>query len=141
MKIFCHCQEQERGLFSISLVLSVKQIIVPNPFLSSLLRSFSISKCANSFYEYRILKKNYLLDLDKLEKNNKKKPSLIYFCNPSNPQGKCASANYLKKLINLVRKYNSILVLDECYIDIYTKKKPVGGMQVCQETEKVLKNI
>ena len=46
---------------------------------------------------------NYLLDLEKLQKKIKNKTSLIYFCNPSNPQGKCASSNYLK-LINLVRK-------------------------------------
>ena len=47
----------------------------------------------------------------------------------------------MQKLINLVRKNNSILVLDECYIDIYTSKKPLGGIQVCQENGKSLRNI
>ena len=71
----------------------------------------------------------------------KKTPSLIYFCNPSNPQGKCASEFYIRQLIKIVRKYNSVLVIDECYTDIYTKKVPVGGMQVCEELGEGLKNI
>ncbi|MDC3024102.1 aminotransferase class I/II-fold pyridoxal phosphate-dependent enzyme [Alphaproteobacteria bacterium] len=128
------------GLFSISLVLAVKQIIVPNPFYQVYLGASLFQNLPLIFMNTGI-KENYLLDLDKLESKIKKKASLIYFCNPSNPQGKCASVNYLKKLMNLVRKYKSILVLDECYIDIYTKKKPIGGMQVCQETEKGLSNI
>ena len=128
------------GLFSISLVLSVKQIIVPNPFYQVYLGASLFQNLPLVFMNTGI-KENYLLDLDKLENTIKKKVSLIYFCNPSNPQGKCASANYLKKLLNLARKYKSILVIDECYTDIYTEKKPVGGIQVCQEAGKCLSNV
>ncbi len=128
------------GLFSISLVLLVKQIIVPNPF-------YQVYLGASLFQNLPIvlmnadIKENYLFDLDTLQYRIKNKPSLIYFCNPSNPQGKCASENYLKKLINVVRKHNSVLVLDECYTDIYTEKKPIGGIQVCEKTRDGLKNI
>ena len=128
------------GLFSISLALSVNQIIVPNPFYQVYLGASLFNNLPLVFMNTG-QEENFLLDLEKLQKKIKNKNSLIYFCNPSNPQGKCASANYLKKLINLVRKSNSILVLDECYIDIYTGKKPVGGIQVCQDIGKSLKNI
>ena len=128
------------GLFSISLVLSVKQIIVPNPFYQVYLGSSLFQNLPISFMNTNI-KENYLLDIDNLRNKIKKTPSLIYFCNPSNPQGKCASANYLKELIDVVRRYKSILVLDECYTDIYTQKKPVGGIEVCQEAGKSLKNV
>ncbi|MBV69022.1 MAG: succinyldiaminopimelate transaminase [Pelagibacterales bacterium] len=128
------------GLFSISLVLSVEQIIVPNPFYQVYLGASLFQNLPVAFMNAGI-KENYLFDLDRLRNKIKKKTSLVYFCNPSNPQGKCASASYLKSLINIVRRYKSILVLDECYTDIYTEKKPVGGMEVCQETGKTLKNI
>lgn len=128
------------GLFSLSLVLLVKQIIVPNPF-------YQVYLGASLFQNLPIVlmnttaKENYLPELDKIEFSLKKNPSLIYFCNPSNPQGKCASEEYLKKLVFIVRKYNSILALDECYTDIYTDKKPVGGIEVCEKSRKGLKNV
>jgi aspartate/methionine/tyrosine aminotransferase len=128
------------GLFSISLALSAKQIIVPNPFYQVYLGASLFNNLPLVFMNTG-QEENYLFDLEKLQNKIKNKTSLIYFCNPSNPQGKCASSDYLKKLINLVRKNNSILVLDECYIDIYTGKKPVGGIQVCQENGKSLRNI
>ena len=128
------------GLFSISLVLLIKQIIIPNPFYqvylgASLFRNLPIVLMNAGLNE------DYMLNLEKVEKHIKENISLIYFCNPSNPQGKIASERYLKKLIFLVRKYNSILVLDECYTDIYTNKKPVGGMQICDSAKVGLKNI
>ncbi|MBF96075.1 MAG: aspartate aminotransferase [Pelagibacterales bacterium] len=128
------------GLFSISLVLLTKQIIIPNPF-------YQVYLGASLFNNLPIVllntssKENYLFDLEKLQNCVKDKPSLIYFCNPSNPQGKCASQDYLKNLINIIRRHNSILVLDECYTDIYTEKKPIGGIQVCENTKEGLKNI
>ena len=33
------------------------------------------------------------------------------------------------------------MVLDECYTDIYTKIKPVGGMEICQKTKAGLNNV
>ena len=128
------------GLFSISLVLLVKKIIVPNPFYQVYLGSSLFQNLPIELMNVGN-KECYLMDLEKLEFQIKKTPSLIYFCNPSNPQGKCASEFYIRQLIKLVRKYNSVLVIDECYTDIYTKKVPVGGMQVCEELGEGLKNI
>ena len=33
------------------------------------------------------------------------------------------------------------MILDECYTDIYTKIKPVGGMEICQKTKAGLNNV
>ena len=105
MKIFYHYVDKRRAFFSISLALSAKQIIVPNPFYQVYLGASLFNNLPLVFfYEYRAREENYLLDLEKLQNKIKNKTSLIYFCNPSNPQRKCASLNYLKKLINLVNK-------------------------------------
>ena len=69
MKIF-YLSGTREGLFSISLVLSVKQIIVPNPFYQVYLGA--------SFLKFTLVflntgqKENYLLDLEKLQARNKK---------------------------------------------------------------------
>ena len=50
-------------------------------------------------------KNNYLIDLKKLENNLKKGPALVYFCSPSNPQGKITDYLYIESLIKIIRKY------------------------------------
>ena len=84
------------GLFSISLVLLTKQIIIPNPF-------YQVYLGASLFRDQPIvlmnagLNEDYMLNLEKVEKHIKKNISLIYFCNPSNPQGKIASEILFKE--------------------------------------------
>ena len=79
--------------------------------------------------------------LKKLENNLKKGPALVYFCSPSNPQGKITDYLYIEHLIKIIRKYNSVLIVDECYIDIYYSKKPVGAIEVCEKLGNKLDNI
>ena len=67
---------------------------------------------------------NFLFDLKKLKLLLQNNPSLVYFCSPSNPQGKIASYEYIFELIKIVRFYNSVLIVDECYIDIFYEKVP-----------------
>jgi len=109
------------GLFSIAMTLNTKQICLPNPFyqaylgpslLDNIQKSFLISNEDN----------NFLFDLKKLKKLLQNNPSLVYFCSPSNPQGKIASYEYILELIKIVRFYNSVLIVDECYIDIFYEK-------------------
>lgn len=45
------------------------------------------------------------------------KGSIIFFCNPNNPDGKFYGVKELKPLIQAVEDENSLLVLDEAFID------------------------
>ena len=128
------------GLFSISMTLNTKQICLPNPFyqvylgpslLGNMQKSFLISSEDN----------NFLFDLKKLKLFLQNNPSLVYFCSPSNPQGKIAPYEYIFELIKIVRYYNSVLIVDECYIDIFYDKVPTGALEVCYKTGKSLSNI
>ena len=130
----------KEGLFSIAMILNTKQICLPNPFyqvylgpslLNNIQKSFLISDEDN----------NFLFDLKKLKLLLKNNPSLVYFCSPSNPQGKIASFEYICELIKIVRFYNSVLIVDECYIDIFYDKVPTGTLEVCDKTGKSLSNI
>ncbi len=128
------------GLFSIAMALNVKQICLPNPFYQVYLGPSLFQNIKKSFL---ILNEdnNFLLDLKKLKLLLQNNPSLVYFCSPSNPQGKITSYDYLVELIKIVRFYDSVLVVDECYIDIFYDKVPTGTLEVCYKTGKNLSNI
>ena len=56
----------------------------------------------------------------------------IYLCSPGNPQGTFASFDYLRRLIQLVRRHDIVLIVDECYAEIYDRQPPPGALEVCQ---------
>ena len=128
------------GLFSIAMTVNFEKICIPNPFYQVYLGA-TLFRDAKKIFLLSNKKNNYLIDLKKLEKNLKKGPALVYFCSPSNPQGKIADYLYIENLIKIIRKYNSVLIVDECYIDIYYSEKPVGAIEVCEKLGNKLDNI
>ena len=128
------------GLFSIAMVLNFEKVCIQNPFYQVYLGA-SLLRSAKNFFLLSDDKNNFLIDLKKLENNLKKGPALVYFCSPSNPQGKITSFSYIERLIKIIRKYNSVIIVDECYIDIYYKKKPVGAIEVCKKLGNKLDNV
>ena len=44
-----------------------------------------------------------------------------------------ASADYIAHAIGLARQYDFLLVMDECYIDIWRGEKPVSALEVAME--------
>ena len=117
------------------MALNIKNIIVPNPFYQVYLGASLFGNTKNIFLLSNE-SNNYLIDLKKLKSELNKGPALIYFCSPTNPQGKIADSNFIEELIKITRYYKSVLVIDECYIDIYYKKKPTGTLEVCDKLEK-----
>lgn len=130
----------KEGLFSIAMALNIKKIFLPNPFYQVYLGPSIFQNIQKSFLVSN-KKNNFLLDLKKLKLLLKNNPSLVYFCSPSNPQGKIVSYEYLDELIKIVRFYNSVLIVDECYIDIFYEKVPIGTLEVCYRAGKSLSNI
>ncbi len=42
---------------------------------------------------------------------------MVFFCNPNNPTGILVNKEYLEKILQQCKKFNTFLVLDECFID------------------------
>ncbi len=84
----------------------------------------------------------FLPDLDAIPRAILERTALFYLCSPSNPQGACASLDYLKRVLGLAREYDFVVALDECYAEIYDKAPPVGGLEAAAslggEPEKLL---
>ena len=128
------------GLFLVALTLDINNIVVPNPFYQAYIGASLFQKSKVNYLTSSSLKTGFF-NLKELEKNLQNKKSIVYFCSPSNPEGRIAPSSYIKKLIKIVRENNAVLIIDECYIDIYYKTRPEGSIKVCEEVGKDLKNI
>ncbi len=86
---------------------------------------------------------NYNPDLDSLSEETLKATTIMYLCFPSNPHGATASIDYLIKATRLAKKYDFILAVDECYIDIYRTEfsKPIGCLDALIKVNSNLDNV
>ncbi|ASJ17403.1 aminotransferase [Thermococcus chitonophagus] len=56
--------------------------------------------------------------------------SIVFFCNPNNPDGKFYRVRELKPLIDAVEDTNSLLILDEAFIDFVKKPESPQGENI-----------
>ena len=83
----------------------------------------------------------FLPDLDAIPEETLARAAIFYLCTPANPQGACADLAYLKKAIQLARRYDFLLAVDECYSEIYDRVPPVGGLEACAALGGELHNV
>jgi aspartate/methionine/tyrosine aminotransferase len=65
----------------------------------------------------------------------------LYLCSPANPQGAVASAAYIGRALELARRHDFMLFLDECYSEIYGGEPPTGGLEVAASTPQRFANL
>ncbi len=130
------------GLLAKNLKAGVTTALVTNPFYHAWLAG-SISSGSKIHWLNSSLENKYLPDISNLKEELLNSTVIMYICTPSNPHGSVASINYLKEAILLARKYNFILAIDECYIDIYrmNKPKPPGGLEAAASLGQSLDNL
>jgi N-succinyldiaminopimelate aminotransferase len=84
---------------------------------------------------------DFLPDLDALDPALLDRTALFFLCSPANPQGTVADLAYLKKAIALARRHDFVLVVDECYAEIWDRAPPPGGLEACAALGEGLDNI
>ncbi len=84
---------------------------------------------------------NHLPDLDRLSPDLLARTVAFFLCTPANPQGSAADLAYLTKAIRLARQHDFVLVLDECYSEIYTTAPPTGGLEAAAAIGKGVDNL
>ena len=104
-------------------------VCMPNPFYFSY-RGAALVGRAEPVYLPALAENDFLPDLDALSEDLLARTTLFFLATPTNPQGTIASPDYLRRLIGLARKYDFLLVIDECYAEIYRGAPPVGGLAV-----------
>jgi len=83
----------------------------------------------------------YLPRIDSLDPALLDRTALAYLCTPSNPTGAVASLNELTRWIDLARRHDFLLAVDECYSEIYTAVPPPGALQACAELGPSFDNV
>jgi aspartate/methionine/tyrosine aminotransferase len=85
----------------------------------------------------------FLPDLDALaaDKALLERTVAFYLCSPANPQGAVASRAYIGRALELARRYDFMLLFDECYSEIYSDAPPPGALEVAATTPERFANL
>lgn len=91
----------------------IVQTPVYNPFYSVILDN------NKKIVENKLIKENnyFTIDFKELDKQLSKNKILI-FCNPQNPTGRVFTYEEVKKVVELAKKHDAYILLDEIYCDI-----------------------
>jgi aspartate/methionine/tyrosine aminotransferase len=115
-------------------------VLIPNPFYQVYLAA---ALCANA--EPVFLDTNqaggFLPDLDAIPEQTLARTAAFYLASPANPQGAIADESYLAKAVGLARRHDFILLLDECYSEIYAREAPRGGLETAHRLSGDFSNV
>jgi succinyldiaminopimelate transaminase len=114
--------------------------LVPNPYYLVYTGSAALSG-AEPIYLDATAETGFLPDLDAIPEETLARTALFFLCSPANPQGTAASLGYLKRCIELARQFDFVLVVDECYAEIWDKAPPAGALEACAALGGRLDNV
>lgn len=110
----------------------VPTVLMPNPYYNVYNGGATLAG-AEPIYLDCTKETGFLPDLDAIPEPILARCALFYLCSPANPQGVIADLAYLKKAITLARAYDFVLVMDECYSEIYDRAAPPSALEACAQ--------
>ena len=129
------CAGTKEALFMIAQVVVPERkagrtpaVLLPNPFYNVYFGAAAIAGAEPVLLSVSAATR-HLPALDELSPELLERTAAFYLCSPSNPQGAAADLPYLQRLIALARRYDFVLIVDECYAEIYTRSAPVGALE------------
>ncbi len=72
----------------------------------------------------------FVLDLAAVDADVWERASILYLCSPSNPDGQVIAPAQMRYAIEAARRYNFLVVFDECYAELYDEVPPQGALDV-----------
>jgi len=103
-------------------------MLVPNPFYAAYSAGAVAADC-EVIYLPGTRETGFLPDLDAIDPGVLARTVVFYLASPSNPQGAVASLGYLKRVVEMARRYGFLVFCDECYSEIYSTAAPAGILQ------------
>ena len=139
------------GLFTACLPAAGRKYLAPgvrpavllcNPFYQAYLGA-ALAVNAEPVYLNATVQTGHLPDLDIVATDTAllDRTIALYLCSPANPQGAVASAPYIRRALDLARRHDFMLFLDECYSEIYSSDPPPGGLEVAIATPERFNNL
>ena len=106
--------------------------LVSNPFYHAW-RAGALASGGEIVYINASAQTGFLPALDNLDDDTLSRCTILYLCTPTNPHGVIASPDYIAKALRLARQHNFLLVVDECYIDIWRRTRPTSALEVAEQ--------
>jgi len=104
-------------------------VLMPNPLYSTY-QGAALLAGAEPVLLPAVAENGFLPDLRVVPEAVLARTTCCYLCTPANPQGVVADRAYLRGALELARTYDFLLVVDECYADIYDQKAPPSTLEV-----------
>lgn len=134
------------GLFSVALAAMPERrgggpprVLMPDPFYQ-VYRGAAVMAGAEPAFLPATRETGFLPDLDAVA-DGLGRAAAVYLCTPANPQGAVAGPAYLGRLLGLVRERDALLVVDECYAEIWCDRPPPGILEACRDAGGSLANV
>ncbi len=74
-------------------------------------------------------------DFDAVPEEVLDRAALVYLCNPGNPTGAVIGRERLEDMVRRARRHGFLLVVDECYSEIWFDEPPAGGLSAALSAE------
>jgi len=101
--------------------------LVTNPFYHAW-RAGALASGGEIVFIDSLKANDFLPDLSRLTPETLDRTTIMYLCSPTNPQGSVMPLDYLVAALELARRHDFLLVMDECYADIWRGDAPPPGM-------------
>ncbi len=101
--------------------------LVTNPFYHAW-RAGALASGAEIIFMDSHQSNNFTPNLSAITPETLDRTTLMYLCSPTNPQGSIMDMEYLRQALSLARKHDFLLVMDECYADIWRVGSAPTGM-------------
>ncbi|MGB0681356.1 MAG: aminotransferase class I/II-fold pyridoxal phosphate-dependent enzyme [Magnetovibrionaceae bacterium] len=108
-------------------------VLSPNPFYQVYSGAGVMAGAEVRFLD-STAESGFLPDLDSLDDATLARTVVFYLCSPANPQGAIADEAYLARALTLARTHNFLLVVDECYAELYDRAPPPGALAEAEKT-------
>ncbi len=137
------------GLFLVAQLARPNQagknlMAMPNPFYQ-VYAAAARAAGAKPLYLNATAATGFLPDLDSLSNPELTALRAFFMCSPANPQGAIAAPAYIDRLLELAEKYDFLIIMDECYADIYDrcyeKTPPVSALARAAHRKEGAKNL
>ncbi len=109
-------------------------LAMPDPFYQ-VYAAAALAIGATPHYLPAVKQTGFLPDLTALDATTLQRMRAMYLCSPANPQGVIAERDYLRAAMELAIEHNFILLVDECYGEIYDAVQPPSILQIMQEMQ------
>lgn len=117
---------------------------MPNPFYQ-VYAAAAIAAGATPVYLNATADNGLLPDPEQLSPAELDAMRAVFCCSPTNPQGAVADSDYLEKWLGLAARHDFLLVMDECYADIYDRAledtPPVSAAAIAARRPEGLQNL